>query len=732
MPWRSFLGMVLLCGGLVSRPGVAEEILRFVDDRGLAIHSPLEACFQVETRTQCVAVADGRLASGPPQYWALRVEGPDAGPATLQRSEIRAQNDGTVVVRVPRKAELQVEVRPARLLTVSVYPQDDPTFRTPTFRKEIQRGERLKIPAGDSLVSLSAPGRAPDLHLLGARPGESLRLRYTERTGWSLLLRCRVRKDGRLLSTAAVQVEAAEGFAAPGTRSMKGLSSARGLVPVSGVPYALARATVEHSTFTPARVNGLSASPGTFAFREVEIEEGATIRATITLDGRPARGIACQVLEYDPNPRGPAPEPRMLFEGAADATGVCRSARLPAGTYTLRLRAVAGRSFVDRTVDLVAGDETVVNVSLQAIHLAGQVLRGTSPAPSYVLTFSDLDEIKPNASRRDAQAEATTDEEGRYSTSLWAPGNYLVLLHSPAGTPGASRRLRIEEDDDHLDFHLEERGIEGTVVDEKGEPVEGASVHLTWNLLSHRIGTTNNRGMFSFPVSEPGKGKVQAAKSGYLGPDPVEVSVQPESSASPLVIRLRKTSTVTAHLVGALGPAVGAAVQSYQVAPGGRATFLGTAVTGPEGGFEIAAAERGATRLFVTGAGCPLSVFDVQPAAGDDLTLHCPATPSSLVLTLQDAQNKPLAGRTVLVRRDGVFIPGSALIDHLGRFHLPAATDGSGHLFLIGLAPGRYEIYLADATEPDLVALGVKQGFLTAADLLPAATLEMAITLEDR
>lgn len=730
---RSFSALALLCGVLVCRLGAAEDTaFRFVDDRGSSIHAPLEACFQVETRTECVPASDGRLSKAPPGFWALRIEGPGHGPLTIQRSKIKARADGTAVIPVPRKAELQIEAPPALRLTVSIYPQEDSTFRTPVFRKEAHGGERIKIPAGDSLVSLVSQSHAPNLHLLGAPPGESRKVRYTERAGWSLLLRCRARKDGRLLGGAAVEVGAAEGFAPASTRPLRELSSARGLVAVSGLPYALARARVERDAFVPLQVNGISASPGTFAFREAEMEEGATLRAAITLDGRPARGVACQVLMYDPNPRGPAPEPNVLFEGKTSAAGICRSGRLAAGPCTLRLRAVAGRSFVDRPVELVAGQETSLDVALRTIHLAGQVLRGDKPAPSYVLTFSDIDQIKPNATRRDAQAEATTDEDGRYSAMLWSPADYLVLVHSPAGIPGASRHLRIDEDDDHVDFHLEESGIEGSVVDERNEPVEGAGLHLTWNLLSHRTGTTDAQGTFSFPVSEPGTGKLQAFKSGYAMPDPVDVQVRQDAPAAPLVIRLKKSSTVTAHLVGALGPAVGANVQSYRIDPGGRTAFLGAAVAGPEGAFEVAAAQGAPTRLFVSGSGCPLSIFDVQPAAGDDLTLQCPAAPGSLEVTLQDPRAQPLAGRAVLVRRDGVFIPETALIDHLARFHLPAATDGTGHVFLVGLAPGRYEIYLAEATDPDAVALGVKSGYLTSADLAPASTLEMAVTVEGR
>jgi hypothetical protein len=193
---------------------------------------------------------------------------------------------------------------------------------------------------------------------------------------------------------------------------------------------------------------------------------------------------------------------------------------------------------------------------------------------------------------------------------------------------------------------------------------------------------------------------------------------------------MKKSTTISGHVVGAIGPGLGASLESYRLDPGGRTSFLGRTVAGQEGAFEVAAAESAPTRLFVSGAGCPLSVFDVQPTAGDDLVIRCPAVGASLELTLEDPQGKPLGGRTVLVRRDGAFIPPAALIDHLGHFHLPAATDGGGRLFLVGLAPGRYEIYLEDSTSPDLVALGVKDGFLTSADLPPAATTEVKVTVE--
>ena len=82
---------------------------------------------------------------------------------------------------------------------------------------------------------------------MSAAPGSRQRLTYTARPGWSLVLRCRARKDDRALSGVAVQIEGSEGFAPPGARPVKGVSAASGLALFSGLSYTLAEAAVEHS-----------------------------------------------------------------------------------------------------------------------------------------------------------------------------------------------------------------------------------------------------------------------------------------------------------------------------------------------------------------------------------------------------------------------------------------------------------------------------------------------------
>jgi hypothetical protein len=711
-----FSGALLAVLLLAGSPAYAElRTLQFQDDQSLPIASEVQVCFVVGTRSDCRPVAHAALADLPADFSSLRIEGPDHGPLSLRRSELKPDAEGRIVLKVPRKAELQILGRRDRRLAVSLYPQDDAVFRTPLFRTEIQKDGWLKVPSGDHLVSLSSDGQAPDLHLLSAPPGSRKSLTWSAREGWSLLLRCRSAKSLRALADARVEVVGTEGFGVPGVPPVQAASATQGLALVSGIRHTLADATIEATGLLARRVSGLSASPGTFAFREVELEEGGSLRATILLDGAPARDVACRVLEVNPNPMGPAPEPAVRYEGRTGADGVCKSGKLPAGPYTLRVRAEGGRSFLDRTVALTAGEETAVEVVLNRIRVSGAVSRGREPAPGYVVTLSDADEMKPNATSRDAEAEATADGEGNYEMVVWKPGEYFAILSSPEGSPAT--------------FQVEESGVGGVVVDEKGEPLPESAVYFTLNQLSHRMASTDAKGAFFFPVTEAGEGEIKVMKSGYVPAEPLAVAVRPEAPTPPLVVRMKKAAVIAGRIVSAGGPAAGAMIQSYRTTPAGVAVFLGRTTSKPDGSFEVASAAAGPTSLYVSGAGCPLSSFVVQPAQSG-VSLRCSGLPASLELTLKDPQGKPLPGRTVLVRAQGAFIPAPVLIEHLGQFRIQAASDGMGRLFLVGLAPGSYELYLGDVTSPEMVALGSPAGFLTAASLAPFTTVEVEAMVE--
>ena len=713
---------------MIPLPAAAKPVsLRLIDDRGKAIAGPLDVCFQIGTRNDCIA-GRGEPVQVPPEAVSVRVEGPDHGPVSARRQDLKGERDGGLLLVVPRKALLQVGGSPEERLTVSLYRQDDPSFRLPAFRSEVRGGSSLKIPAGDHLVSLTASGRAPDLHLLSARPGGGERLVYRPRSGWSLVVRCREEKNGAPVPGARVDLEAMEGYSPRGHADPR-VSVQSGLALFSGLPFLLASARVDHPRFVPHQEEGISASPGTFAFREALLEEGGRLRATITADGKPLPGVDCQVLEYDANPQGPAPEPKAHFKGMTDKAGVCRSGNIAAGPYTLRLAKPGSRTFLDRSVVLTNGEETAVSVPIVPIRVHGTVLRGSGPAPAYVVTFSDENELKPNATRRDAQAEAVTDEKGEYEALLWSPADYVCAVRTPEGTPATHKRLRLENAEERVDFSLAEHDVAGVVLDEHDQPVAEAGVGLSWNRSYHRLARTDAKGFFSFPLTEDGRGTVRAGKTGYLEPTPIEVEARPEAYPPPLTIHLKRTGLLSGKVLGFAGPAAGASLFSYRLEPGGTATPLGYATADGEGHFELAAADGASTRVFATGAGCPLTSFDLAPSP-EETVLRCAELPASMELHFADSQGKPVPGRSVFARKDGVVIPNEVLATHLSGLHLLSATDGGGRLLLVGLAPGNYDVYLGEATTPALIASGLPNGFLAASSLAPLTTTELEVTVE--
>lgn len=697
--------------------------LRFVDDQGAGIISDLQVCFQVETRQDCVPCGSEPV-DVPPGAASMRVEGPGHGPVSAKREALEAAPDGVAVFTVPRKGFLEIEARRGVRLAVSLYPQDDAAFRKPSFRIEATGDETLRIPSGDHVASLAASGRAPDLHLLSLAPAERRKLVYRERDGWSLVLRSVAAEDGSPLEGTRVDVRGTAGFAAQGAGPRKETTSRRGIALIAGLAHPLASATLESAGYALRRAEGLSASPGTFAFREVALEKAARLRVTVRTEGKPLAGVSCQVVEYQANPLGPVPEPTILSRGTTDAAGNCRSVPLAPGAYRLRLSTEERRSRLERSVEVAAGEETLVEIDLVPIRVHGEVLRGSNPVKDHVVVLYDAENPIPNATRRDGIAEATTSEDGKYDLVLWGAGSYFATLETPDGTPADARQIWLEDgEEQQVDFNLEEHVVAGSVMDERDRPVVGASVGLRWNRML-RLARTDEAGAFQFPLPEPGEGRIEVRKAGYRDPVPIEVSARPGLPPAPVVVRLRRAGLIT----GGIGRA-GISLVSFTVGPGLTVGYLGSASSDREGRFEVAAAEDGATRLFATGPGCPLVSFDLTPTA-DDAVLACPDPPASLELQFLGSDGSPAAGKSVLLRRDGILVPNMVLIEHLARLGLPAAADGSGRLLLPALAPGRYELFLADATSPELIAAGSPQGFLAAAHLTPLATTELQVELE--
>lgn len=742
-----------LCWLAVAVPaGASAPPLRLVDDLGKAIDSPLEVCFELAMRKECMHVAPRAVVRTPEDFFGLRVEGDDHGPARLRREDMSAQADGSFRVAVPRKALLDV-ARPDRVratagsgpagdrqaLTVSLYSPVDPSFREPAFRAELAGADwRVKIPAGDFVASLTQAAGAPDLHWLTAPPGAKVRLAYRPLQGWSLVVRCRADAGRRRVGGAAVKIVEALGFGRPERPIADSVSGAAGLALFSGIGAGMASLSAAYPGFLPANVHGISAGPGTFAVRDVALETGGRLVAHIAVHGRPLAGTECQVEALDVAAPGTS---STVWKGMADARGICASRRLAAGVYRLRLRIPDSSSVVRRWITIAEGLDLPEDVALTPARLSGVVRRRGQPAPSYLVAASALAAVEdPKGARVERASEATSDETGRYELTLWSAGRYVLMLRSPSGRPvGGHKTLTTPGDDDQtVDFELDASAFTGTVVDEAAQPVAGAVVGLTtWDGVTRA--TTDASGAFEIDVIGEGAATLKAIKEGYTPSEEVKLQVVKDAPIPPVTLVLKHKRSIQGTVVSAAGdPVAGALVTSFEVTPDGAEDYL-SASSGPDGSFEVEMPP-GPPRVFVDGPACPLSAFDLVPdgGAGADETggdargrnvLRCPAQPAVLEVTMLDERGKPVPHAVVILRLGGVVVPQRILAAHLVQLGLAPESDGAGLLVLAGLAPTEVDLYLMGLAYEGSIAAGSRRGFLTSVTLPALETTEIELTL---
>jgi hypothetical protein len=724
---------ILLTTALAFAPGASAvplPPLHLVDDRGLAIDKAVNACFRVELRTDCQQVPAGEAIRPPPSFYSLRIEGEGHGPVDLRREALQVQRDGSFRLVLPRKALLRIESGERRQpLTLSLYRPQDPTFREPVFRLRLEPGKHeLNIPAGELIASLTLANNAPDLQRLSAQPAGRYRMTYHPRQGWSLLVRCREAATLQPVAGAEAQAAAVVGYGQAERPLAQSVSGPDGLVLLSGLKAAMASLDIRHPRFIPAEARGLTASPGSFAFREVDLGTGGRVVAKITIHGRPSAGATCQVYALLPDAPDPKDDPyRLLWEAKVDPQGVCSSSPLAQGEYKLRVRIADSTGQVNRWVSVVEGQDTKVDVALTPTRISGEVRRGGKPAPGYSVEALLIDLDKPQGSRGDVGDMATADEEGRYELTLWTPGWYTLFLRSASKVPTAGHKEVTTEGDEEktVDFDLGVSAFRGSVVDQEGRRVEKATVALRWAGLL--VASTDANGEFEIDVQGEGTGTLFAHKRGYRESASVDLQVERDSPIAPVTLVLERKNIVQGMILSAGGSPVpnawvGSAGSSLEQGP----FVFSETRSEADGHFEVETPP-GPPRVFISGPDCPLSWFDVPGPAS--AVLSCPPLPAALELTLEDDTGKPLPHAGVILRQGSVIVPQGVLASHLRALGLLSQTDGAGRLVVAGLSPGDYDLFLATLASESTVAGGRQQGWLTTVSLPALQTTAFQVTV---
>jgi len=730
--WGFILWMV---GTGIAWPASAPPIaLR--DDRGEKIASPLEVCFQADLRGDCVNLGAGDGFTPPDRLRSLRIEGPDHGPVSFQAGDLQAGEDGRLTLRVPRKALLRIDGLPAEPLSVAVYEPGAASFDKPRIGARVGPAG-LKIPAGEFLVALSSGRKAPDLHRLTVQPGVLARLEYQPRDGWSLVVRSRGAKSHKPVAAAVVSLESVRGYGVPNRPVGEGKSGADGLALFPGLAGRIVDAGVRHPEFLPQAVPGLSAAPGGLAFRDVDLEEGGRVRARVLVKGQARAGVHCQMVDLRP-PNSPDVKewkPKTLYDGRTDRKGICRTGPLPAGSYLFDVRLTETGSPLQRNVAVANGGEIEEEFDFSEIRVRGTVTRGGEPAPG--LTVSVMN-VEDQMGIRMEVAQATSGEDGTYEVTFAQPGRYIFSLRAAPGARSAiaERSETVKaEGEQTVDFSLERAGIRGKVVDGQGNAVAEAGVKLRWRAwdgADDRYTRTDERGEFEFLLPGQGKGDVEAGKRGYRNSELQEVALEGQAEPPPLVVVLVKEKPFRGTLSSAAGlPVAGGWVASSRSHLGDDRIPYRDGRTDAEGRFEVVPVEGARNRLFASGPGCPLSVFDPADANGE-LALRCQGRPAVLDLTLTDTEGRPVPAARVILRQGGVIIPRPLLAFHLSFLGLSAATDATGRLVVPNLAPGDYDVFVASSVEEGMIEAGSRTGYLATAHLSPLATAVLRLTVGGR
>ncbi|MFL6263829.1 MAG: carboxypeptidase regulatory-like domain-containing protein [Thermoanaerobaculia bacterium] len=705
-------------------PAAPVPPLDFRDDRGEPLASPLEVCFRTDLRADCVNVAAGEPFIPPAPLRSLRLEGPDHGPASFQEEDLRPGADGRLLVRVPRKALLQIDKPPAEPLDAAVYDVKAASFAKPLAKARVGPAG-IKVPAGELLVALSSGRKAPDLHRLTVRPGGTARLEYRPREGWSLVVRSLDAQRRQAVAAAVVSLTAVPGYGAPSRPAGEGKTGADGLALFPGLAEGRVDAGVRHPDFLAQTAEGLSAAPGNLAFRDIPLEEGGWVRARVQVKGRSRQGVLCKLKDITAPASIPAGwAPKVIYEGRTDRDGVCRTGRFPAGSsYFLEVALAEGGATLKRPVVLENGRETVEDLAFSEIRVHGTVTRGGDPAPGFTVLAGEVLEDQGISMKL---AEAASGKDGAYEFTLPKAGRFKFLLRpSPQSPPILMRDVVVEEGDESpVDFALEKSAVRGKVVDQDGKPVEGAVVMLYWRAAAHEsFQRTDERGELEFLLESPGEGGVEAEKDGYRKSERLEITMKDGAEPPPFVLTLVKERAFRGTLFSAAGPPVAGGWMASALSPFlDEHIGLNESRTDPLGRFVLPPRTGRRNRIFASGPGCPLSFFDPIDTDGE-LSLHCQGAAAVLEFTLTNPEGLPVPGVQLILRHGNAIIPARVLARHLALQGLRAETDAYGHLVIPNLAPGDYEAFIAGPVTEGMLESGSRTGYLARTVLDPGSTV---------
>ena len=540
---------------------------------------------------------------------------------------------------------------------------------------------------GRHVVDVRAAGYAPTTQS-GVRVAEG----GTTDVG-TLRLRSGGTLQGTVADAAGEPVPGATVRAESGTYYNPGQATqtnATGAFRIVGLPAGRVDVVAQHPAYALAYVGGVTIDPqGRPAEAAIVLTRGGRVEGVVrTRKGQPFTSGRV-VVHSRRSPRGF--DPRSTQPLREDGSFVVD--RVPAGPSTLSVQSfTAGlggpmaaefRTMVERQVEVVDGETSVVEIQTREILVKGRVTRGGEPVAGLLVRFISSEggdaivrgtgmgqgpttasagpQPLNGATRDDGSFELLVMEPGRYRASRRAPDSLMSMPLLRQGRPF----VEIPDVASFVvDFTLGSAHVSGVVAErDTGKPVADASVSFG-SKAGFGSGLSAGDGRFSFDV-EPGEGKLRVRAAGFAFEEH-DLTVG-EGGVEDLRLELAQGLEIRGRVTDAAGRPAGdfQVVAQADSAPAGA---VGQVL--PDGRFRVPGVAEGS---YTVSAGSDRVGFGYQTgvlAGASDVRLTVrPA--STLRVRVVDERGEPVERAFARVE-----LPGGALDTLLGR--MGGTTDQAG------------------------------------------------------
>lgn len=367
---------------------------------------------------------------------------------------------------------------------------------------------------------------------------------------------------------------------------------------------------------------------------------------------------------------------------------------LVAGKYTVTVAKTALTDTKREEVNVAPGQTAPKNIEVRRFQGAYTIR-----------VFDDLGKpiqgAKVEVTGKGFKQQKQTDAKGEVSIENVPPGRYTYKVLAAAEYGEASGDLNpiVEDGQEELNVNVAPTNgrVEGTVLDDAGVPVVGATVKLDGNRRSGNkepwsaTATTDDNGKYAIDGVPPGTFTAKVDATDTRGGDSTEVTVRPNAASTGDLELNRNDGALGGKVTDDAGTAVSGAQVVLKDAAGKQ---IGSTDTNDDGVYEFADLRPGEYIVEVVGTekyGAKSESAQVEPAAKGNRDLQVSRADGSVEGKVVDEEGLGVEGAIVTIYGDGV----EKQLD---------PTNAEGTFTATNLRPGSYRVEVAPTKEYGVAA----------------------------